>query len=300
MRPQTLPPLDYAVYSDDVINAKHTSRRRRLKAEKNAVNLRVDLFLIELSDLKSLPVVIWKKLTTTALQSCYDSATIALTQLKDDIIDDLKRQGSINLEKCPYCMLQPPSTWDHYLPQVHYPEFSIYHGNLVYVCSDCNRQKLAKHNPNQLEFLHPYFYGDATKTILFCKAIVQNNKLGFQYYSASLDPALAELAAIGQRHIANLKLETDFQLESATVVSDFPSGLKRDFPGGIGAIALTRLLRKNYKLVAESLGANAWEARLWHALAACPNFHTYVSVQLPLLAARRREGIDEVAPPLPP
>ena len=299
MRPQNLPSLDFPVYAEEIIQSKHTCHRRRLRYEKLSVEARVQTFVPTLKSLLPLQKLKWKKLTSSAFKAGYDSPTKALGRLKDSILKDLQAQCSVNIERCPYCMIQPPSTWDHYFPQAHYPEFSFYHGNLVYVCSDCNRQKRDHHSESQLEFLHPYFYGDPSSVILFCRALITNGKLGFRYYSASLDPKLVSIAAVGQRHLVNLKLETDFQIESASIVGDFIATVKEDFPLGISREGLGRLTKKNFEMVEISLGPNAWEARLWHALASLPDFHEYVNTQLPRLPSRHREGIDQPAPPPP-
>jgi hypothetical protein len=272
VRPQILPALNYSQYSEEIINSKHTSQRRRLKAEKAVVDARVQTMVPALTNLQSIAKVGWRTMTSKALKGCYESSTKALGVLKDQILDDL---------------------------QAHYPEFSIYHGNLVYVCSDCNHEKSDHYSEVQLEYLHPYFYGNVATVILFCKAHIRNGKLGFRFYSATADPAFAALAVIGQRHIVNLKLEIAFQSESSTVVSDFLSSIKEDFPQGISAEQLDRLVRKNYRMVESAYGPNAWEARLWHAIVSFAEFHDYVSVQLPLLPVRHRDGIDQIAPAPP-
>ena len=44
-------------------------------------------------------------------------------------------------EKCPYCMLSEPGTFDHYIGKGEFPEFSILSKNLVPCCSKCNSKK---------------------------------------------------------------------------------------------------------------------------------------------------------------
>ena len=44
-------------------------------------------------------------------------------------------------EKCPYCMLSEPGTFDHYLGKGQFPEYSILSKNLVPCCSKCNSKK---------------------------------------------------------------------------------------------------------------------------------------------------------------
>lgn len=44
-------------------------------------------------------------------------------------------------EKCPYCMLSEPGTFDHYLGKGQFPEYSVLSKNLVPCCSKCNSKK---------------------------------------------------------------------------------------------------------------------------------------------------------------
>ena len=44
-------------------------------------------------------------------------------------------------EKCPYCMLSEPGTFDHYLGKGQFPEYSVISKNLVPCCSKCNSKK---------------------------------------------------------------------------------------------------------------------------------------------------------------
>ncbi len=44
-------------------------------------------------------------------------------------------------EKCPYCMLSEPGTYDHYLGKGEFPEFSVFSKNLIPCCSKCNGLK---------------------------------------------------------------------------------------------------------------------------------------------------------------
>ncbi len=78
--------------------------------------------------------------------------------------------------KCPYCCgIGNPSNLDHYLPKMHYPQFSVLPLNLVPACRDCNMgskgNTYAKTKGTQV--LHPYFDGNCytTDQWLFAKYI---------------------------------------------------------------------------------------------------------------------------------
>lgn len=64
-----------------------------------------------------------------------------------------------SMEICPFCGgIGSASNVDHFLPKANYPQFSIFPGNLVPVCRDCNTEKSNKIYPLQeMQILHPYY-----------------------------------------------------------------------------------------------------------------------------------------------
>ncbi|MBI5041876.1 MAG: HNH endonuclease [Gammaproteobacteria bacterium] len=72
------------------------------------------------------------------LQSCYKSKTKGLKVLLSEIG---KSQRQRVLERCPYCGITLPRTYDHYLPKDKYPELSVHVLNLIPCCNECNSSK---------------------------------------------------------------------------------------------------------------------------------------------------------------
>lgn len=62
-------------------------------------------------------------------------------------------------EICPFCGgIGRALNVDHFLPKANYPQFSIFPGNLVPVCRDCNTGKSNKVFPlKTVQPLHPYY-----------------------------------------------------------------------------------------------------------------------------------------------
>ncbi|WP_422778067.1 HNH endonuclease [Pseudomonas shirazensis] len=59
---------------------------------------------------------------------------------------------------CPMCGQRIVATVDHYLPQSRFPTLNLTSANLIPVCSDCNRRKLASVPAiAEDQTLHPYF-----------------------------------------------------------------------------------------------------------------------------------------------
>lgn len=72
------------------------------------------------------------------LRACYNVATKSLTELKKEI---KKAQPNRLLKYCPMCGTTLPSTFDHYMPAVSFPEFAVHPLNLVPCCAKCNSTK---------------------------------------------------------------------------------------------------------------------------------------------------------------
>jgi len=89
------------------------------------------------------------------LRSCYKGPTKPLAKLKRAIAD---AQPKRRLKYCPMCGTGLPRTFDHYLPGVRFPEFSVHPLNLVPCCAECNSMKdddwLSPEG--RLQYLHAY------------------------------------------------------------------------------------------------------------------------------------------------
>ncbi|GAA0879438.1 hypothetical protein GCM10009119_24060 [Algoriphagus jejuensis] len=73
-----------------------------------------------------------------ALASLYSSRTKTAKLLFDEVINVLNPNHS---DCCLYCGIGEIDQIDHYLPQEHFPEFSILHKNLIPICGTCNEIK---------------------------------------------------------------------------------------------------------------------------------------------------------------
>jgi len=71
------------------------------------------------------------------LESCYSKSN-SLSILKTRIREN---QDILLRSECQYCNIGEPNTFDHYLPQVDFPEFSALSINLIPCCSACNTAK---------------------------------------------------------------------------------------------------------------------------------------------------------------
>jgi len=72
------------------------------------------------------------------LLACYLSGGTKIAELKKHI--KLLQDKYAN-EKCMYCRIKDPDSYDHFLPKEDYPEFCALGLNLIPCCTTCNKKK---------------------------------------------------------------------------------------------------------------------------------------------------------------
>lgn len=296
MRYQRAAELDVDEYIDNIIQAKHLATRALLIAARPMIAARLQYYDVALPQHQVPAMVAWDNATKDALLACYNVGTIPLSGLKDAILASLEALAPINLQRCPYCMLNDPRTWDHYLPKDSYPEYSVYHPNLLYVCFGCNQRKGGHCDAAALLFCHPYFTVPEREPLLHCSVTVNAGALSIDYYGAAV--GIHQSAAhIAQHHLEHLQLPSRFKAEASSLVSNLIGELRHHFPTGIGADALAEVLRRRFAEAQALLGGNAWDARLWHGLAHCAEFVDYANAQIVAAEVPNSDGFEVPAPP---
>ncbi len=295
MRFQSVAELDFNEYLDAIIQAKHLFTRALLIAARPDVIARFQAYDLALPQHQVPALVVMDGPTKAALLACYNVGTIPLSELKNAILASLLSHAPINLQRCPYCMLNDPRTWDHYLPKDSYPEYSVYHPNLLYVCFGCNQRKRDDYDAAAPLYCHPYFTVPEAETLLHCAVLVDAGALVISYYGAAYG-AHASAGDIAQRHLERLQLPRRFQAEAAALVSNLIGELRHYFPKGVGAEAMKDVLRRRFSDAQEQLGCNAWDARLWHGLAFCEEFLDYANAQIIAADVPSSDGFEIPAP----
>ena len=90
-----------------------------------------------------------------SLRSCYENKTSGLKKLQQHIDGE---QEVRFLKYCPMCGITSPSSYDHYLPAVRFPELSVHPLNFVPCCGLCNSTKDDDwlNQDSQRQYLHLY------------------------------------------------------------------------------------------------------------------------------------------------
>ena len=290
--------LDIDTYFPSITANKHLKTRAELKAVQVDVLALCKGYGKILKAFKAPTEQVWTIEAKEALKSCYSVGTKELSTHKDAILKSLISQSEINVQRCAYCMLNDPKTWDHYMPKDYFPEYSVYHENLLYICYGCNQRKSNYFDKNKLIYCHPYFTIDNEEALLHCKVTVTKGKLSVQYYGGG-EGKLSQAGAIAHQHLERLGLIDRFKGEASSTVSGLIGELRQYYPRGVSQRALDGVLERRYAEAREKLGCNAWDSRLWHGLAACPDFAAYANSKITQAGGPSIKGFRQSSPPSP-
>ncbi|RDD95238.1 hypothetical protein DTW89_02675 [Acidovorax sp. BoFeN1] len=209
------------------------------------------------------------------LRACYDGATQPLKELKQAIRD---AQPKRLLKYCPMCGTTLPGTFDHYMPAVRFPEFSVHPLNLVPCCAKCNSTKDADwlSAAGKRQFLHAY--ADQVPDLQFVTVTLHEDQafdgVGATFSlqrPAGLDDDLWELI---DSHFRRLKLIGRYDERGNDEVAEILSNCRTFLDaGGQKVRAFLSGRAEDQRTV---YGRNHWIAVLMDAMAQHPNFVAWV------------------------
>ena len=122
----------------NIIKSKHKPAKTRLSNKyKNILNDYLIYYKNRCNLEKIVADIDIDEETTKYLNDAYKSGKV-IDAVKAKIVEIMPPAIK---EKCPYCMLSEPGTFDHYLGKKQFPEYSLLSKNLVPCCSKCNTKK---------------------------------------------------------------------------------------------------------------------------------------------------------------
>lgn len=216
------------------------------------------------------------KAIAESLKSCYAVTTVGLQSLKGAITG---AQAPRVLKYCPMCGTTLPRTYDYYLPQSQFPEFSVHALNLIPCCAQCNSIKdddWLDTNSNR-QYLH--LYSDEIPVEPFLLAVLEelpsSGGVGVVFkLKCPPNTSLAEWQLI-ESHFKRLHLLDRYAEqvndEIAEILADCAIYLQE---GGTNAAAfLGRMATERAKIYGES----HWRVVLMRALASSPKLQSWIS-----------------------
>ena len=208
------------------------------------------------------------------LLSCYLSGGVKIAAIKKAIKDLQSKFGN---EKCMYCQIKDPDSFDHYLPKDIYPEFCALAINLIPCCVTCNKKKdVYWKESGEIGIINFYLDKIPSKQFLFVKiSFAKNNYttpiISFELSNVNgINPASFK---IFKKHFKKLELLERYNQKSDTEISE----LKRT----LNSFGKTSSVSKNmqdtldYSIqLKKDFGLNYWKAILFEELSKQKIFFT--------------------------
>lgn len=119
---------------------------------------------------------------------------------------EIKNNAKNNI--CPLCQLEEVSELDHYMPKSIFPEYSVYHKNLVPICHTCNN---LKGNNNKIIFPHLYYEDIDGEELLKVYRDSCDGKIIWKFY---VESSLSDLALSYKNMFDYLSLGKKYEVKA--------------------------------------------------------------------------------------
>lgn len=212
------------------------------------------------------------------LRACYNGTTTALRNLKKTI---KATQLSRRLIYCPMCGTTLPTTFDHYMPAVKFPEFSVHPLNLVPCCARCNSTKDDDwlSGAGKRQYLHAYT--DVLPDLQFLTAsLLEHPGLKSVGANFSITKPTAMPAAsweLVSSHFDRLGLLEKYDEQSNDQISEILSNCKSFVKAAAGAGNARDFLKERAIDSTTIYGRNHWLSTLMRAMSEHINFDAWVA-----------------------
>lgn len=254
---------------DKIVHYKEEPGKGVLTATRPAISTDYDEYVNTFSNIVNRVTSVYVTPEKEHLQNCYGTETIE----RNNLIDRIIKAQSIDLQHtCGYCLYNPQSTIDHYVPQEKYPEFAVLAKNLLPACSDCNTTKndLWRRNGKRL-FLH--LYNDIIPEYRFLFGLVRYyyGKPTIQFELVNRDNVIpADIFELIESHFDLLHLCDLYRKGIPKVFSDISndlSGVRLSLDEDLSIVKVQRILIGASGKMKQKYGINYWKAIAYDILA---------------------------------
>lgn len=185
----------------------------------------------------------------TALHHLYGSQTETAKKIVDSIS---KIQLQTQAGCCVSCGIGDADQIDHFLPQEHFPEYSIMHKNLIPICGTCNEIKSSNIPGTTKNYFHPMFDKLPDEPFFSCQIIYVNN-----IPTSNFSIISKFHTTIANQHFIDLKLKG--RLEKKAIIYFVQM---KDFKTKFGDAFANEEISRDLMKLGALYGANYWKCIL--------------------------------------
>lgn len=267
--------IDHKKVLNEIIEAKRDAKIiKSLKSKQSDVNIRYDEYQGEF-DSKTMVKIKDSAFTSgdKELISCYLSGGVKIAAIKQSIKDLQDKFGN---EKCMYCQIKDPDSFDHFLPKDDYPEFCVLALNLIPCCTTCNKKKDRYwKEAGSTGIINFYLDSIPTQQILYVSITFKSKDFSTPIINFKLNNKIGIAAStfkLFEKHYSRLDLISRYNEKSDSEISEFKRTLS-SFGSSNQIKNMQSTLDYSMQLKAD-YGNNYWKAVLFEELSKQTNFFT--------------------------
>jgi len=250
-----------------IINEKRNDRKNRLLGIQNRVLLSYENYINNFDVLESVEESIFSNLEIEFKQDlnhCYEVRTNTFNLIRGTIF---KSQSNQLKAFCPYCLLNSPTTLDHYIGQTEFPEFSVLIKNLIPCCYVCNQRKDENWRRNyRRRFIH--FYNDTflDNRFLYANLVFNNNDVPNIDFKIIKPENITDYEfEIISWHFEDLDLRNKYIARSNAMLSTEIEIIKNSYKRGDSIQSISQVVIDKYTNTI-GFGVNYWQNCLYETI----------------------------------
>ena len=258
-------------YWDAIVSNKNFAERTSLKAIRADVLNRFNTYTKHCNPitLEKIPASTFVSPNIVLLKDCYSNSH-GLSFLKTRI---LERQNVLLRRECQYCNIGEPTTFDHYLPQVGFPEFSALSVNLIPCCSTCNSEKGVQWRTHGRRNIINFYFDTLPNVPYLTCSIVYRKNVPQAIFIVNTAVIPANMRTVITTHFTTLKLTERYKGRSNSEISDVFNTIQ-PLSASLNRLQIQNQLRTDAANMKISKGDNYWRAVLKIALSNSNRFLT--------------------------
>ena len=246
---------------DLIKDSKHLATRQNLENIRHRVINRYNAYLNGFDTIHGMVNSTFIDPEKSNLQGCYTIKTIARDNFLGRIINN---QTDEFKQICPYCLILPRTTFDHYVPEEDYPVFSVLGKNLIPSCTTCNGKKLTYwRNGGARTIIH--FYNDIIPNIQFIFGnLTFNQNLPSITFRLRRGPGIPlRFYSIARLHFTRLELLERYSESVASLLGDITvdiDAVRLVFGNALTPQAIADILLNKSNRLKQLYGNNYWKS----------------------------------------
>lgn len=258
---------------DIIKDSKHLNTRQNLDSIRHRVVGRYNAYLNNFDTIHRMGISTFVDPEKSNLLGCYSSKTKAVDNFLGRIID---AQTDEFKQICPYCLILPRTTFDHYVPEENYPVFSVLGKNLIPSCTTCNGKKLTYWRDSGNRAIIHYLNDTIPNVQFIFGTLTFSQNTPTINFNLRRGPGVpTRFYSLARLHFQRLDLLARYKKAVASLLGDITvdiDSVRAEFGNALTAQAITNILLNKSNRLKLLYGNNYWKSISLNILAGSPQY----------------------------